>query len=179
MRPAHRFFALSLVAFAGCATRGASSNEQSMSPGSSAIAVMRDASGKDIGTLTIRETGEGLLTTGTLHGLARGTHGVHLHSVGRCEAPFASAGGHWNPGARQHGFDNPQGPHMGDMRNIIVGDDGTATVSTSTAGGTLRGAGGLLDSDGAAIIIHAGPDDYHSDPAGNSGARVACGVVVP
>jgi Cu-Zn family superoxide dismutase len=76
-----------------------------------------------------------------------------------------------------HGFDNPQGPHMGDMRNIEVGPDSVATVSVHTAGGTLANAGGLLDADGASVVVHAGADDYRTDPAGGSGARVACGIV--
>ena len=94
-----------------------------------------------------------------------------------CDGAFASAGGHWNPTARQHGFDNPQGAHEGDMQNVTVGADSSVMVAVTTRGGTLHGASGLLDADGAALVVHAGPDDYKTDPAGNSGARVACGVV--
>jgi Cu-Zn family superoxide dismutase len=106
----------------------------------SAQATMRDASGRDLGTLTVTEGASGLVTAGTLRGLTPGTHGIHLHTVGKCDPPsFTSAGGHWNPASRQHGFDNPLGPHAGDMRNIGVADDGSATVQVSTPSGTLRG----------------------------------------
>ena len=107
-----------------------------------------------------------------------GTHGIHVHAVGRCDPPgFESAGPHWNPMSRQHGTLNPQGPHMGDMMNITVAMDGSATVNVMTQGGTLRGVDRLLDADGAAVVIHASADDYRTDPSGNSGARIACGVV--
>jgi Cu-Zn family superoxide dismutase len=172
---------LPILALAACATGGASPSDraQSVSSGSTAIARVRDASGRELGTLTLRETAAGISTTGTLRGIAPGVHGIHLHTTGRCDAPFTTAGGHWNPTMHKHGFDNPQGPHLGDMRNVDVGSDSVATVSTTSAGGSLRGAGGLLDTDGAAVVVHAGPDDYRTDPAGNSGARVACGVVTP
>ena len=181
MRRAPYHHLLLIFVVPACATHGGSPSDAnaSMSPGTTALAVVRDAGGHELGTLTIRETSAGLSTAGTLRGLTPGAHGIHLHTVGRCEAPFTTAGGHWNPSARQHGFDNPQGPHMGDMRNLMVGNDGVATVSTTSAGGTLRGAGGLLDADGAAVVVHAAADDYHTDPAGNSGARVGCGVVTP
>ena len=121
-----------------------------------------------------------LLAIGTLRPLPPGTHGIHLHAVGSCQAPaFTSAGGHWNPTAHQHGFDNPMGPHQGDMRNVVAGSDSVAVINTSTGGGILRGTGGALDADGLAIVIHASADDYRTDPAGNSGARIACGVVAP
>jgi Cu-Zn family superoxide dismutase len=162
-----------LAGLSACMTSGTSSSNSA----NQATAQMRDAAGNSLGTLTITETGTGLLTTGTLRGLAPGTHGIHLHAVGRCEPPFASAGGHWNPTARQHGVNNPMGPHLGDMMNIDVAADGSANVSVRTPGGTLRGTDALLDSDGAAIVVHASADDYRTDPAGNSGARVACGVV--
>jgi Cu-Zn family superoxide dismutase len=162
-----------LAALSGCMSSGTSSTNS----GSTATAQVRDAGGNSLGTLTISETGTGLLTSGTLRGLTPGTHGIHLHAVGLCVAPFASAGGHWNPLSRQHGMNNPQGPHMGDMMNIDVGADGSATVSVRTPGGTLHGTNPLLDSDGASVVVHAAADDYHTDPAGNSGARVACGVV--
>jgi Cu-Zn family superoxide dismutase len=164
-----------LLLLSACAHHGGLANA---SAGPSASAAMRDAAGHDLGTLTITQTAGGLVTTGTLRGLPPGTHGIHLHAVGRCEAPFTSAGGHWNPTGRQHGFENPMGPHAGDMRNLVVGADSTAAVNVTAANGTLReGATPLLDADGAAVVVHAGPDDYRTDPAGNSGARIACGVV--
>ena len=170
--------ALPLLSFAlaltGCATSGAASGGRSAT---SAVAIVRDAGGRELGTLTVSETGAGLATTGTLRHLSPGTHGIHLHTVGMCDGTFASAGGHWNPTAHQHGFENPQGPHEGDMQNIVAGADSSAVVAVSTRGGSLRGATGLLDTDGAAVVVHASADDYRSDPAGNSGARIGCGVI--
>ena len=168
------------VALAACSSGGTPmvSTAAIIPTNPTATALVRDGNGRTLGTLTLTETGAGLVTTGTLRGLAPGAHGIHVHTVGNCDsAGFTSAGGHWNPAMRMHGFDNPMGPHMGDMRNISVGGDSVATVNTITAGGTLRGAAGLLDADGASVVVHAGADDYRSDPAGNSGARVACGVV--
>jgi Cu-Zn family superoxide dismutase len=139
-----------------------------------ASAAMQDSAGRSLGTLMVEEKGQGLSISGHLTGLPAGVHGIHLHAVGRCEPPFQSAGGHWNPTGKQHGFDNPKGPHAGDFRNIKVGSDGSVHVQVMESGGKLSE---LLDADGAAVIIHAGPDDYRTDPAGNSGARIACGVV--
>jgi Cu-Zn family superoxide dismutase len=98
--------------------------------------------------------------------------------VGRCEPPFTTAGGHFNPGGRKHGFSNPDGMHAGDLPNLRVGKDGTAEAELLTAQVTLSpGPTSLLDADGSAIVLHAGPDDYVSDPAGNAGDRIACGVI--
>ena len=138
--------------------------------------LVRDAAGRDLGTLIVRGEGEGIAIFGTLERLPPGTHGFHLHDTGRCEAPFESAGDHWNPTSRQHGRENPGGPHLGDLPNLTVPEDSTVVLQVMT-GGTLRGATALLDQDGAAVVIHAGPDDERTDPAGNSGSRIACGVV--
>ena len=142
-----------------------------------ATAVLRSAAGRDIGTITITESGGGLSVAGHLTGVAPGTHGIHFHMVGQCSPPYESAGAHWNPNGRQHGMENPQGPHFGDLPNITAGADSTAHVAGTTRGGTLRGANGLMDADGAAIIIHAAADDNRTDPSGNSGNRIICGVV--
>ena len=142
-----------------------------------ATAAMKNAAGRDLGTLTLTESAQGLTASGRLTGLTPGEHGVHIHMVGQCQAPFESAGGHWNPTNRQHGSQNPQGPHFGDMPNITVAADSSANVQVTTAGGTLKGANALLDADGAAIVVHARADDLKTDPSGNSGDRVACGVV--
>jgi Cu-Zn family superoxide dismutase len=110
-------------------------------------------------------------------GLPAGVHAVHIHTTGTCTGPdFTSAGGHWNPGMKKHGHDNPEGAHMGDMPNMSVVADGTGSIKYTVEGATL---GALLDADGAAIVIHATADDYKSDPAGNAGARLACGIVKP
>lgn len=180
MRPFLSLLAISVVA--GCATSGTSAGSSasasaSTSPGTS-LATVRDQSGRDLGTLSVNETAQGFVITGTLDHLAPGTHGIHIHTIGSCTGTFTSAGGHWNPTSHQHGFDNPMGPHMGDLQNITVGADSSAQVAVSNrGGGFLRGSGGLLDGDGASIVVHAGPDDYRTDPAGNSGARIACGVL--
>jgi Cu-Zn family superoxide dismutase len=159
-----------VLVLSGCSMYGAAGAERADVP-------MRDATGRDLGTLTLANTTGGLMLSGALHGLPPGTHGIHLHTTGRCEPPFTTAGGHWNPMGRMHGTQNPQGPHLGDMPNIVVSSDGIAAVSVTTPGGTLLGTDALLDADGAAVVIHESADDYRTDPSGNSGARIACGVV--
>ena len=147
--------------------------------GDSATAVMRDTTGRELGTLTVASTGNGLEVRGRLTGLAPGERAIHLHTVGRCEPDFEAAGGHWNPENRQHG--RPGEGHLGDMPNLTVGADSTANVRVSTgAGASLRGSAAphaLLDADGGAVVIHGGADDFQSQPAGNAGPRIACGVV--
>lgn len=140
-------------------------------------AAMRDAQGRDLGTVTLTESAQGIAVAGTLRGLPPGVHAIHVHTAGKCEAPFESAGGHWNPTSRQHGAQNPQGPHFGDLPNVTVAADSSVAVQVTTPGGTLRGANAVLDPDGAAVLVHAKADDNRSDPAGNAGARVACGVI--
>ena len=144
-----------------------------------ATAEMRDPQGRLLGTITLEEEEDGVDLEGRLTGLQPGVHAFHIHQTGRCTPPdFSSAGGHYNPTGRQHGFENPQGPHAGDMPNITVGQDGTVEIDSENERVTLAGGPAtLFDADGSAVMIHAGPDDYHSDPAGDAGARVACGVV--
>ena len=111
--------------------------------------------------------------------LTPGNHGIHVHAVGMCEAPeFKTAGGHFNPTGKKHGLDNPEGHHGGDLPNLSVGADGHGTLTTTLEGLTL-GAGdtSLFHAGGTALVVHADPDDEKTDPSGNSGARVACGVV--
>ncbi len=141
-------------------------------------AVVRDANNRELGELVISETAEGLRVTGRLVGLPPGDRALHLHTVGQCEAPFTTAGPHWNPTNKQHGRDNPAGSHHGDLLNVTIAADSSVTIDQVTMGGTLRGEGGLLDADGASVVIHGGKDDYKTDPAGNAGDRIACGVVV-
>lgn len=143
-----------------------------------ASAEVRDAAGVVLGTLIVSDAGGGVSLSGMLHGVTPGEHAIHIHTVGSCEAPdFASAGGHWNPTNRQHGTDNPDGPHAGDLSNITVGSDSMATLEQVTPGGMLQGESGLLDADGASVVIHETADDYRTDPSGNSGDRIACGVL--
>ncbi|MCW3848544.1 superoxide dismutase family protein [Sphingomonas sp. LB-2] len=138
-----------------------------------ATAVLRDARGAEIGTAAAKEAGGALRVTVEVSGLTPGLHGVHVHSAGKCDAPdFASAGGHWNPTGHQHGSMNPAGPHAGDLPNLSVAADGRGHIEF-TLPGTYEG---LLDQDGAALVVHAGQDDLKTDPSGNSGGRVACGV---
>jgi superoxide dismutase, Cu-Zn family len=144
---------------------------------SGARATMRDAQGQELGVLTLRQTPEGVTIEGRLSGLAPGEHGFHAHAVGRCEPPFQTAGPHWNPANKQHGEQNPQGAHAGDLLNLTVPANGIAEISVSTRGGTFDGDVALLDADGAALVLHAKADDYRTDPSGNSGDRIACGVV--
>ncbi|MFN2565968.1 MAG: superoxide dismutase family protein [Gemmatimonadaceae bacterium] len=143
-------------------------------------AVVRSASGMSRGTLRLEQGAGGVRVSGTLAGLPAGVHGVHFHQVGRCDAPdFATAGAHFNPTGALHGLDNPLGPHAGDLPNITTTAGGQVAVDVVTMRVTLDASGprGLFDGDGTALVIHAAPDDQRSDPAGNSGARIACGVV--
>jgi Cu-Zn family superoxide dismutase len=145
----------------------------------SATAVVRDAAGRELGRVTLLELGD-ITVSGRLAGLAPGEHAVHLHSTGRCDPPaFESAGSHWNPTERQHGSANPQGPHAGDLPNFTVGTDSIGMVEGTAGDGTLFGEDPLLDADGATLIVHAGRDDYSSQPSGGAGAPVACGVIEP
>lgn len=142
-----------------------------------ATAEMRDAQGRSLGTLTLADAANGISISGTLRGLAPGQHGFHVHTTGKCEPTFEAAGGHWNPTNAQHGKLVQGGPHLGDMDNIPVGPDSTVTIQATTPGGSLRGTNAALDADGAALMVHAQPDDYSSQPSGDAGDRVACGVI--
>lgn len=149
------------------------------SEGEPARADIRDARGNSVGTIVLRETDRGVMLSGMLIGLSPGEHGFHIHETGLCEPPsFSSAGSHFAPGGRQHGFHNPDGPHAGDLRNLEVSEEGSATVSATDSLVTLReGANALLDGDGSALVIHPDPDDYRSQPSGASGDPIACGVI--
>jgi len=131
------------------------------------------------GEAMITQAADGLHVVVKAMGLTPGTHAVHIHTTGTCTGPdFASAGGHWNPTNRQHGKDNPAGMHMGDMPNMLAGPDGTGEIEYHVAGGMISGGSmPLVDADGAAVVIHAQADDNKSDPAGNAGGRIACGVI--
>lgn len=136
------------------------------------------ASGASAGTAKLETHGSGLRLNVTVTGLPPGTHGLHLHATGSCDAPgFTSAGPHLNPAKRQHGTDNPGGRHLGDLPNLIVGADGSGTLSVMLPGdASVLEAAILHDPDGTAIVVHAEPDDYRTDPSGNSGSRIACGI---
>ncbi len=151
-------------------------------PTAVASASMHTAAGADAGTVELLTAAGGLTLRFHLRGMAPGEHGVHFHTVGACDGststPFASAGAHLNPTSAKHGLMNPEGPHDGDLPNLTVSADGTAETSVVTNRvGTGGGIAALFDADGTAIVVHASSDDQRTDPSGNSGARVACGVV--
>lgn len=142
--------------------------------GAKAVAMLRTAAGMEVGRATATEVSGGLRFTVDAKGMPAGTHGAHIHTIGRCDAPtFETAGGHWNPTAMKHGSMNPQGPHEGDLPNLMIDTGGRGTIGATIPGATMAG---LLDTDGAAMVVHAGPDDLTTDPSGNSGGRIACGV---
>ncbi|MBI2219260.1 MAG: superoxide dismutase family protein [Candidatus Rokubacteria bacterium] len=150
-------------------------------PGTNAAtAELRNAQGQVVGTATLAEVSGGVRVLVDARGLPSGLKGVHIHAVGRCEPPgFTSAGGHFNPDGKTHGFDDPEGPHAGDLPNMAVGADGVGRLESMNERITLApGPESVLDADGSAIVVHAAPDDFKTDPAGNSGARIACGVIV-
>jgi Cu-Zn family superoxide dismutase len=162
---------------AGCMENGAGdAGAANPTPPGSAVAILKTADGTDVGRAVATSENGGIKVAVTGKGMPAGPHGAHVHMVGRCDAPdFASAGAHWNPGATQHGTQNPAGPHAGDLPNLNVSQDGSATMAMTLPGGTLDA---MLDADGAALVVHANPDDLKTDPSGNSGGRIACGVLV-
>ena len=173
--------ALLVVGVSGCAMSGegpASAGSREM-PGATATLLGPD--GASHGTARVAQVAAGLQVSIEATGLTPGVHAAHVHMTGTCTAPdFASAGGHWNPTARQHGMENPMGSHKGDMPNVTVGADGTGALTYTIADATLTGGTNpLLDADGAAVVIHADPDDNKSDPAGKAGGRIACGALTP
>ena len=141
---------------------------------------LKNPKGESVGVATITEKkGAGVQIAVDVKGLPAGEHAIHFHMTPKCEGPdFTSAGGHFNPTAKKHGTQNPEGPHAGDMPNFTVAANGTAKTTVSNANVTLgTGANSLVANGGTALMIHAAADDMKSDPAGNAGARIACGVV--
>lgn len=146
-----------------------------------ANAVLIDPDGKQIGNVAISEVAQGLRIFAQAENVPSGVHAFHIHETGQCEQPdFESAGGHYNPTDMQHGWDNPQGHHAGDFANVHVHEDGRLAVEYFTDAVTLgEGETTLFDDDGSAVVLHEGPDDYQTDPAGHAGNRIACGVISP
>jgi len=149
-------------------------------PASPAISELQDLKGKPVGTVMLLPTPHGLLVRGALNGIPPGTHAIHFHETGKCEPPFKTAGGHFNPAKKNHGVLDPGGSHAGDLPNLVVPASGKVEFEFFVPALTLApGPDSILDADGTAVVIHAGPDDYRSQPAGNSGDRIACGVIRP
>jgi len=174
-------FALAALSLAGCsqdladpAAEGATDNSvQSLASADLAL-----SDGTAAGTATLSEAEGGTALEIAVSGIEPGEHGFHLHQIGQCDAPdFKSAGGHLNPLGKSHGKDSPAGSHLGDLPNLSIGDDGTGSLTVPVQGEKAQFMEWLFDADGTAIMIHAGPDDYRTDPTGDAGARVACGVL--
>lgn len=144
-----------------------------------ARAVLQDAKGEKVGLAVLAVTAGGVSLAVKVRGLSPGKHALHIHAVGRCEAPgFQSAGPHLNPAERQHGLRNPQGPHLGDLPDLEVGADGQGQAKVLVKGADLGdGPYSLFQAGGTALVLHAGPDDGLTDPGGNAGDRIACGVI--
>jgi superoxide dismutase, Cu-Zn family len=167
---------VAVLALAGCNDKEMDTG-MPVAGGAKAVAMLRTAAGVDVGRASATEVAGGVRFTIDAKGMPQGNHGAHIHMTGRCDGPdFTTAGGHWNPTNMKHGSMNPQGPHEGDLPNLMIGADGRGTLGATIPGATMAG---LMDADGAAIVVHAGPDDLMTDPAGNSGARIACGVFQP
>ena len=143
-------------------------------------AELRDAAGRVRARSTVEQSGDSLRVRVEAVAMSPGAYGAHIHATGRCEAPaFTTAGPHWNPTGASHGKDNPQGMHKGDLPNLLVGTDGRGSFEYTIPNASISGRGPnpVMDADGAAMVVHAAADDFQTDPSGNSGARVACGVL--
>jgi Cu-Zn family superoxide dismutase len=183
------------ILLAGCGDADQSGNavepaaNESASAGSGPVeqapaVPLAGADGRILGEVRAGDSPQGAVFHISAQALPPGTHGLHIHDVGLCEGPkFETAGGHWNPEGKQHGLHNPQGPHRGDLPNVTVGEDGRLSATVTVEASNLRGsraygfANQIIDENGAALVIHAGPDDMRTDPSGNSGDRIACAVL--
>ena len=183
---AQKRFALASAAVAAglTAAAGAAWAQQTAMPqqGPAATGEIINAQGEVIGTVDANQLAYGLQVVAAAEDMPAGVHAFHIHETGACDPAtgFESAGGHFNPTGMSHGFQDPQGPHAGDLPNVYVGEDGLLAVEFVTARMSLSdGEAAIVDDDGAALVIHEGADDYVTDPAGAAGSRIACAVIVP
>jgi superoxide dismutase, Cu-Zn family len=168
----HKFSLLLLAALMSACSTVRTAEIVSVSEVASADLVRADGSAAGVATLSQRSDGLWLSVAADAPG--KGTYGMHVHAVGRCEGPaFDSAGPHWNPAMKQHGRDNPMGAHGGDLPNVTANADGKLIIETELTGAIFSQ---VLDADGVSMVIHEKPDDYKTDPSGNSGKRLMCGV---
>jgi len=172
MRLLHAAAAVLLIAGCSGAARGG--------PGLQGQAVLRDKAGQQVGLATFTEQPDGVRIAVSATGLPPGPKGIHIHAVGKCEPPeFTSAGNHFNPTGKKHGRLNPEGAHAGDLPNLEVTPAGTARLDVTTKAVTLKSRvpNSLFGADGTSVVVHAQADDEMTDPTGNSGGRIACGVI--
>lgn len=171
---------IAAVSLVGCATASSATQAPPSSDPRSATAKLESRSGSSVtGSATFTQTSEGVQVEIEIDGASEGPHGLHLHETGDCSAPDAtSAGGHWNPTSEQHGDLAASSHHAGDLGNITVDADGKGRVTHTNPSWSIGPAEGKHDVVGKAVVFHASADDLQSQPAGNSGARQACGVVL-
>lgn len=167
-------------------TLGITPSEQLTATGAAGllgVASLQNVDGEYVGNAIFTQDRNGVTVQVTVEGFttaAAGAHGIHIHTVGACAPDFEAAGSHFNPTAMQHGLDNPAGAHAGDLPNLDIDADGNGAFEATTDLITLAaGDNSLFDSDGSALVIHADADDMLTDPSGNSGERIACGVIEP
>lgn len=172
----NKIWSVGLVAAAGASLLGGCATPAD-APSHATTVPLIGSSGQAIGTVRMWETPGAVSFRVEGNGLSVGRHGLHVHAVGRCDAPgFTTAGPHWNPASRKHGTVNPDGPHAGDLPNVPVAANGSLRETVVLSGASLAG---LRDADGSALVIHAREDDNMTDPSGNSGDRIACAVLSP
>lgn len=176
-----RFGALVTLTLVGLMVSCSKNDLGSVPTTTSARATLINRAGQTIGTATFTENTPGTVSmVVSVTGLPAGQHGIHFHMVGKADTTqsFASAGEHFNPDSKQHGLQNPNGHHNGDLPNLVVNAQGVGLLETTTNRITLAtGTTSVFDSDGTALVIHANADDQVTDPSGNSGGRIAAGVV--
>ena len=167
-----------IIAIGTAALLGACSTVNSIPDERVGTATLQTAQGLPAGTVQLLRNGNTVSVAIAAVGLAPGEHGFHLHTTGSCTVPdFISAGGHLNPGNNTHGSLSDGGKHLGDLPNLVVGTNRTASAQVDLEGNATQVLADIFDADGTAVVIHAGPDDYVSNPAGDAGSRVACGVI--